>query len=340
MVFPEEWQVLFMRYIQGSCYESDFNLAMEQYVFDALPRSDSWFMLWQNAPSVIIGKYQNAYAEVNREYLAEHNIPLIRRLSGGGAVYHDLGNINYTFIVDGTLSESENLAIFCRPLVSVLEQFGIHAQISGRNDVTIDGMKISGTARYFKQGRIMHHGTILFRSDLSVMPEILRVSKAKLETKGIRSVKSRVTNIADHMKEQISVQQFLEAFRDYVRRETPTEDYILTEEDQENIRHIRDERYGTWEWNWGKSPAFSQVKEQYVEGVGKLEIHMNAEHGRILDCAVYGDYFGTGFTPETLEKLHGIRMQKEDILAAVKEMQIEQCIRGLDAERFAQLLIC
>ena len=328
-----------MRYIQGLCHESDFNLAMEQYVFDALPRSDSWFILWQNAPSVIIGKYQNAYAEVNREYLLEHNIPLIRRLSGGGAVYHDLGNINYTFIVDGTLSESENLAVLCRPLVGVLEQFGIHAEVSGRNDVTIDGMKISGTARYVKRGRIMHHGTILFHSDLSVMPEILRVSEAKLTTKGIRSVKSRVTNISDHMKEQISVEQFMKAFRDYVKRDTSAQDYILSDEDLANIRQIRDERYGTWEWNWGKSPAFSRVKEHYVEGVGKLEIHMNAENGRILDCAVYGDFFGTGFSQDDLKKLQGVRMRKEDILAAAKGMQIEQCVRGLDAERFAELVL-
>ena len=182
-----------MIFIESDCHDPYFNLAMEQYVFDRLPREEDYFMLWPNENTIVVGKYQNTAAEVNASFVREHKIPVARRLSGGGAVYHDLGNINYTFITDAQKGSRLNFEKFCRPLVRVLQSLGVPAQVSGRNDVTIEGMKCSGSSQYIREGRIMHHGTILFDSDLDVLGKALIVPEDKIVSKGVASVRSRVT---------------------------------------------------------------------------------------------------------------------------------------------------
>ena len=185
--------------------DAAFNLAAEQHVFENLPRDRDYLMLWQNANAVIIGKYQNTLAEINTTYIEEHHIQVIRRLSGGGAVYHDLGNLNYTFITDARENEGVNLRSFCEPVVQALRSLGVPAEINGRNDITVEEKKISGNAQYLRNGRVMHHGTLLFDSDLSVVGEALRVDPQKISAKGIHSVRSRVTNIRPYLREDIPI---------------------------------------------------------------------------------------------------------------------------------------
>ena len=185
-----------LSYLDLMTTDPSYNLAMEQYVFDCLPRDRMYFMLWQNDNAIIVGKYQNTIAEINEEAVRERGIRVVRRLSGGGAVYHDMGNLNFTFITDVGESNALDLKLFCEPVVRTLATLGVKAEVNGRNDITIDGKKFSGNSQYIRQGRVMHHGTIMFDSDLSVVSEALRVDPTKIQTKGIRSVRSRVTNAA------------------------------------------------------------------------------------------------------------------------------------------------
>ena len=179
-----------LSYLDLMTTDPSYNLAMEQHVFDCLPRDRMYFMLWQNDNAIIVGKYQNTIAEINEEAVRERGIRVVRRLSGGGAVYHDMGNLNFTFITDVGESNALDLKLFCEPVVRTLATLGVKAEVNGRNDITIDGKKFSGNSQYIRQGRVMHHGTIMFDSDLSVVSEALRVDPTKIQTKGIRSVRS------------------------------------------------------------------------------------------------------------------------------------------------------
>ena len=197
-----------LSYLDLMTTDPSYNLAMEQYVFDCLPRDRMYFMLWQNDNAIIVGKYQNTISEINEQAVRERGIRVVRRLSGGGAVYHDMGNLNFTFITDAGGSSALDMKLFCAPVVRTLAALGVKAEVNGRNDITIDGKKFSGNSQYLRQGRVMHHGTIMFDSDLSVVGEALRVDPTKIQTKGIRSVRSRVTNVAEHLPERVTLPEF------------------------------------------------------------------------------------------------------------------------------------
>ena len=198
-----------MIYIESESFDPHFNLALEQYVFDNLDKNENYFMLWQNDNAIIVGKHQNTVAEINAEYTKENNIKVVRRLSGGGAVYHDLGNLNFTFIVSaGGGYEQFNFSDFCKPIIELLNSLGVNAVLNGRNDMSIEGKKFSGNSQYAKRGRIMHHGTIMFDSDLDIVGNSLVVSKDKIQSKGVTSIRSRVTNIKPHMQTDVSIEEF------------------------------------------------------------------------------------------------------------------------------------
>ncbi|MBP3728791.1 MAG: lipoate--protein ligase, partial [Lachnospiraceae bacterium] len=269
------------------------NLAAEEYLFSKMPRDRAYVMLWQNDRAVIIGKYQNTAAEVNGPYLEAHGIKAVRRLSGGGAVYHDLGNLNFTVITDAKPGGKVDLALFCRPVVRALARFGVEAQISGRNDITVEGKKFSGNAQYVREGRVMHHGTILFDSDLSVVQEALAVKAEKLSGKGVSSVRSRVTNLKPLLPEGTGLEDFRRVLREELSRGSASAEAFFSEEDQKAIRKIKGERYDCWEWNWGASPAGSLKKHLRIEGVGGLEAILSLEKGCISDLSFQGDFFST-----------------------------------------------
>lgn len=243
-----------MYYLESGSHDPGFNLALEQYVFDRLDRAHAYCMLWQNDNAIIVGKNQNTVGEINAAYVKEHGIRVVRRLSGGGAVYHDLGNINFTFIVDSGATAAFDFSTFCRPIVKALEHFGVHAEINGRNDMTIDGKKFSGNSQYGKQGRTMHHGTILYDSDLEVVGKALTVSRDKLEGKGIQSVRSRVTNVRPYIAGDISTEAFFAALRDFLFQEYALQPYRLSQGQLAEIRALQAERYDQWSWNYGASP--------------------------------------------------------------------------------------
>ena len=315
-----------------------FNLAAEQYVFDCLPKDRSYFMFWQNENAVIIGKYQNTLAEINGPYVEAHKIKVVRRLSGGGAVYHDLGNLNYTYITDAGELETLNMRIFCEPIVRALAEFGVTAEINGRNDMTIDGKKFSGNAQYLRHGRVMHHGTLLYNSDLSAVSKALQVDPEKIRAKGIESVRSRVTNIRRYMKEDVPLFVFREMLLEFIRRETESEDYEFSEEDVHEIERIRRERYDTWEWNYGKSPECTILKSGRVEGCGTIEVFITTDRGLITGIAFYGDFFSTKDPEELAQYFIGKKPDIEGFTQALEGIAVEQYFTGLTIEELLKLL--
>ena len=326
-----------MVYIESPSIDPYFNLALEQYVFDALPRNKAYFMLWQNDSTVVIGKHQNAAGEINAAFVKEHGIRVVRRLSGGGAVYHDLGNLNYTFIMDAGGQNELDLRTFCLPVVDALAALGVQAEINGRNDMTIGGKKFSGSAQYIQSGRVMHHGTMMFCSDLDILEKALSVAPDKYQSKGVVSVRSRVTNIAGHTKSSISFQEFMRSVRDSICGEN-SETYELSPSDMDAVTALRNAKYATWEWNYGNSPRYTLRKERRIDGVGKLVLDMEVENGVLTGFDAFGDFFGDG-AAAVAEKICGVRMAEPDLLKALSGINLDACFHRLTMIDFMNLLL-
>ena len=328
-----------MYYIESASTNPSYNLALEQYVFDHLDRSASYFMLWQNHNSIIVGKHQNTVAELNAAYVAEHDIQVVRRLSGGGAVYHDMGNLNFTFITDVVAGEAFDFSAFCSPVVSALRSLGVNAEIAGRNDMTIDGGKFSGNAQYIREGRVMHHGTLLFDSDLNILSQALRVPPDKYISKGATSVRSRVTNIRPHLNKDISLRAFWDVLRDYMMAESHIQPYRLTDADEAIVKALQATVYSQRSWNYGRSPDFSIQKQRRIEGCGRIEVHMDVSQDTIRRLAFYGDYFGNGDSSELVERLVGCKMEHDAVCQALENLSIGRYFNNLDLDSFVSVLL-
>lgn len=328
-----------MVYLESRSFDPYYNLALEQYVFDRLPRENSYFLLWQNANSLIVGKHQNTAEEINVAFVREHGIRVARRMSGGGAVYHDLGNLNYTIITDATDMERLNLHAFCVPLVNTLRRIGVAAEITGRNDVTINGAKCSGSSQYIKHGRIMHHGCLLFDSDLSMVAGALKVPPDKIESKGLKSVRSRVTNIRPHISTEMDISGFKELLKQYMF-ENELKTYELTEADELEINRLREEQYSTWDWNFGYSPQYSIRKNRRVENCGRIEFSMNvARGGTITDFTCHGDYFGSGDMEDIARILIGKKLEEKELQETLSGFPLDHYFNGLSRDEFIRLLL-
>lgn len=330
-----------MYYIKSSSTDPYFNLALEQYVFDRLSREHSYFMLWQNHNAIILGRYQNAYSEVNGDYVRANDIKVARRLSGGGAVYHDMGNLNFTFIVDAQGSGSYDFAKFCQPIQRALAELGVQVDISGRNDMTIDGRKFSGNSQYVKQGRVMHHGTILYDSDLTVLSKALLVSKDKLVSKGVSSVKSRVANIRPFMKDSsLNMEGFIKILSEIMVQENQMQTLELTDRDIEEVMAIRDSRYSLHSWNYGQSPAFSIEKRRRLPDIGEVQVLLNVKRDSIIeDIRFFGDYFGDEDSSSLSSVLKGVKLEEQALLSAMEGTDISKYFAQLSTESLVELLL-
>ena len=325
-------------YLDLTTTDPDFNLAMEQYVFDRLPRDHSYFMLWQNDRAIIVGRYQNTAAEINAPYVEQHGIRVVRRLSGGGAVYHDMGNLNYTYIGDAKQIEKLDFALFCQPVIKTLADLGVKAELNGRNDMTIDGRKFSGNAQYRRQGRVMHHGTILFDSDLSVVANALQVDPTKFQTKGIQSTRSRVTNVREHLPQDIGLSEFRHLLLQNAAAGNAAEPYPLSQADLEAVEKLRRERYGTWAWNFGESPAYTQLNRRRFDGCGLVELFLDVDKGILRGMTLRGDFFHIADPAELAAHFIGIQADRESYKKVLETVDVSHYISGLDNERFLELL--
>ncbi len=324
-------------YLEVNTTDPAFNLALEEYVFNQMPRDRAYFLTWRNDNAIIIGRHQNTRAEINADFVEEKNIRVVRRLSGGGAVYHDLGNLNFTFITDAQPGQKVDLRKFCQPIADVLQSLGANAEVDGRNDILIDGKKVSGNAQYVRQGRVMHHGTVLFDSDMSVLSRALRPAPEKVQTKGVKSVRSRVTNVRPCLNRDMTVEQFRDALSkallmgDFVR-------YTLTPEDVAAIEKIRDARYARPEWNYGFCQDNATVRRRRFPGCGTVEAHVTLHDGLIAGIAFHGDYFSTLPTEELAGLFVGAPLSPDAVENAIGNRDVGDYITGLSGEDLIALL--
>ncbi|MDL2218732.1 lipoate--protein ligase [Ruminococcaceae bacterium OttesenSCG-928-O06] len=327
-----------MRYIESPYTDAYSNMALEEVVFRRLPRSEEYFMLWQNKNAVVVGRYQNTAAEVNAPLLEEKGVQVVRRLSGGGAMYQDEGNLNFTFVVNQQGEKNLDFTLFIRPVVRALEKLGAPAQQSSRNDIVIDGKKISGNAQYNSQGRTMHHGTLLYASDLDAVDAALTPAADKIATKGVASVRSRVTNIAEWLPAPVPLAHFKRLLVEEMFAEGDVTPYALTRQDHAAVQALRREKYATWEWNWGRSPAGGLYKKQRYP-FGGVEVWLNTNAGRITGAHFAGDFFGNGEVGALSAALAGCRRVRQDILDALQDTDVGYYIHGLAAEALADLVL-
>ena len=327
-----------MKYIDWKETDPQINLAFEEYVFNQMDQDQSYFLLWQNDNAVIVGKHQNTIEEINQEYIRENDIKVVRRLSGGGAVYHDLGNLNFTFIVNDRGREQFDFQTFARPLVEALKTLGVNAEFNSRNDIAIDGKKFSGNSQYAKRGRILHHGTILFNSNLATIQSALKVKKDKIESKGIKSVKSRVTNITDYLDETYTMEDFKAALLKAMFANDNLEKITLSNEEIQAIERLKTEKYATWDWNYGKSPQYNLRKERKCD-FGLITVLLQVEKGEIKDLHFYGDYFGNGDIQELEALFIGVKPSEAALSEVLINTDLADYINGLDAKTLIDLIL-
>ena len=315
------------------------NLAIEEYVLKNMDiEKDDYLLFYINQPSIIIGKNQNTIEEINTDYVEENGIIVVRRLSGGGAVYHDLNNLNFSFLTKDDGNSFSNYKKFTQPVVDALAKLGVNSELSGRNDILAEGKKVSGNAQYSTRGRMFSHGTLMFDLDIDAVVNSLKVKQDKIESKGIKSVRSRVANIIDFLPEKITVEEFrMEILKSIFGGEENIKYYELTEEDWEKIHEISKSRYQLWEWNYGKSPRFNIQKTKRFPS-GSLDIRLDVNKGVIEDATIFGDFFGIGDVEEVAQLLIGTKYERGAIAEKLKNIEIPTYFGGVSEEDFLQLI--
>ncbi|WP_156288822.1 lipoate--protein ligase [Oceanobacillus salinisoli] len=315
------------------------NLAIEEYILENFGEKDTYLLFYINKPSIIIGRNQNTIEEINTDYVDEKGIKVVRRLSGGGAVYHDEQNLNFSFITKDDGESFQNFAKFLQPIVGVLNKLGVPAEMQGRNDLAVEGRKISGNAMFSTKGRMFSHGTLMLDSEVEELTKALKVKKEKIESKGIKSIRSRVATISEFLNEKITMEEFKEAILKNIFNVEDIKDvpqYELTDEDWENIHKISKNRYQKWEWNYGKSPSYN-VQESHKFPSGLVDIRLDVQKGVIENCKIYGDFFGIGDVKELEETLIGVRHDRQAIEEALKDVEVPHYLGKISKEDFINL---
>ncbi|MDD2373653.1 MAG: lipoate--protein ligase [Syntrophomonadaceae bacterium] len=296
-----------------------FNLALEDYLLNRGDIKEDIFLLWQNSPVVVVGRNQNTVEEINQSFIQEKGIEVVRRISGGGAVYHDLGNLNFTFIVNDAPSLTLDFTRFTAPVIKALETIGVKAEDQGRNDISIKGRKFSGNAQCRQQGRLMHHGTILFDTNLEDMEQALTVDSAKISSKGVKSVRSRVTNITEHISSPVSIEEFQDILSSTIDKNRECRE--LSPSELSIVESLRDNKFRRWEWIYGFSPPFNVRKSQRFDW-GSIDFRINVIKGLITDCKIYGDFFATGDISIIEQQLIGVRYRDEDLRQVLEHINL------------------
>lgn len=321
----------------NSCF---FNHAAEEYLMRKF--NDEIFMLWINEPSILIGKNQNTISEINLDYVKENGIKVVRRLSGGGTVYNDLGNINYTFITKRDKSNRKmevGFKKFALPVINALQSLGVNAVFTGRNDIIIDGKKFSGNAQYFQKDKLLHHGTLLFDCDMSKLSLALKSKPIKFKDKSVKSVGGRVTNILPNLKEAMTLEEFKEYLKSYIIKDHKIDRiYEFTEEDIKEINKIVKGRFETWEWNYGKSPQYGYENTVKYPG-GVVEYNLNVEGGMIKEISIYGDFFGEKDIKDIETILVGCKHSMEELEKALNVFNFEEYMKNISREDFIEGLL-
>lgn len=324
--------------------DPSINIALETYLVENRLSDEPMLLFYINEPSIIIGRNQNTIEEVNQRYVEEQGIHVVRRMSGGGAVYHDLGNCSFCFIQEEN-GMARDFAAFTRPVIEALHQMGASgAELAGRNDLLIEGKKFSGNAMYVRNGRMTAHGTILFDSDLDAVTAALKPRADKVESKGIKSVRSRVSNLKPYLSAEFQ-QMDTSAFRDFlllkifgVSERAQVKEYVLTEEDWQKVAAIRAERFGNWDWNYGRSPAFSSQRYHKFP-IGAVDFRFNVERGVVQSIRIFGDFFALGEIADVEQALTGVLYRRDAVEEVFKRLDVKQYFGNIEARELVDLFV-
>ena len=329
-----------MIYIVNKSNKPDYNIALEEYCFKKLLHHDKVFILWINEPSIIVGKHQNTFEEINADYVREHGIHVIRRITGGGAVYHDLNNLNYTIISNENKGVDFDFKTFSQPVIDTLAELGVTAEFTGRNDLVIDGKKICGNAQAYIKGRVMHHGCLLFDTDLSVLSKALESPKDKIESKSTKSVRSVVDNILPNLPEKISVGEFSEKLLEHMKSKFPEmKEYLFSEEELAEIEQLRASKFGTWEWNYGNSPKFN-IERQSRFTAGKIQVFTDVENSTIKQIRFFGTFFGNNSDLSEVETaLIGVKYTSEAVREALSKIEYNHWFAGFTLDDLTEAVV-
>ena len=317
-----------VQYLETHSQNPYYNLAFEEYVLCHRTQGD-YLLLWQNDNTIVVGQNQNTEAEINRAFVEQHHINVVRRSTGGGAVYHDLGNLNYSFITD-VGDDGISIRRFTEPVVAALRSLGLNAEASGRNDILVEGRKVSGTAQRRHGGRILHHGTLLFDANPGMVAGALNVDPEKVRSKSTKSVRSRIGNIRDFLPNDMELPAFWAYLKDALSGGGVTPGALSAGELAE-VDRLKREKYDTWEWNYGRSPKFDVRCKRYWDG-GCLEANVSIAGGVITDVRFFGDFLSVCGLEELVERLKGVAFRPEDVRAVLNDSPVGELFGGITAD--------
>lgn len=308
--------------IDSTSNDAYFNIAAEEYLLKRFPKEEILFF-YVNAPSIIVGKFQNTLAEVDLDYVQENQIKVVRRLSGGGAVYHDLGNLNFSFHSILGKQDFTDFSRFTAPVISLLNKLGIPAVLEGRNDILVEGRKFSGNAKLVKNGKMIQHGTILIHSEITVLASALQTNPLKFIDKATKSNRSRVINLSEYLPKNMTTGDFKNLFMDEIKYNNPSlTRYKFNKKDIVEINKLVENQYITWDWNFGFSPNYNFKKAKKV-AAGFIEVHLDVQKGYIREAKIFGDFFASAPIEELEQKLIGVRHHKKEIQEVLGRLNLK-----------------
>lgn len=334
-----------MKYLVTTSHDIRYNLALETYLMEHANLDEPILYFYINSPCIILGRYQDAYEEVNLDYVKQHHIIVTRRTSGGGAVYDDLGNVSFSFITKDDGDSIGNFRKFTEPVLTALHEMGAAgAELAGRNDLQINGRKFSGNAMKTEKGRMFSHGTLMYNVDLDVIGKALNVPADKIASKGIKSVHSRVTNLKPYFAPAYQ-DLTIEGFRDALAKKilgvddlSQAKKYVLDAETKKKVEELNESVYSSWDWIYGKSPkAAIQHRQHFAQGT--VDFRLQIEDGKIKYLKTYGDFFGQKPIADFEKKLIGVRYDRDAVVKALAGVQISDYFGKLPEADIIDLLL-
>ncbi|MFP3153164.1 lipoate--protein ligase [Lachnospiraceae bacterium ZAX-1] len=327
-------------YIEPESTDASFHFSVEEYCMHHFPQNEPIWMLWQADKCAMLGRNQAAYVEIDMAKAKKNGIQIVRRSSGGGTIFTDMGTLLYTSITpffDGDDATKIAREIVAPPIVCALENMGVEAVLKGRNDILVDGKKISGIAQYIKNGRLCTHGSLLFDADLETLSTVLRVDEAKIKSKALRSIRSRVTNLVDYMPHPCTMSEFMNILRHSLMEHENISNYMLSAKDITDIEKIRSEKYANPNWNMGNAPFFTFNNSKRFPD-GKVDVFLEVKKGTILSCKIQGDFLGLVSIHPLEEMIEGNLYDYNEILPILHAVDLKPYLGNISLDEFLSCL--